>query len=621
MISALIAAALLLPPTDTLPASRVSARLSVSPPSSSAGAEELRRSLDLPSAVRQFGGVQIRDYGGVGGLKTINVRSLGSAHTAIFMDGVPIDNAQNMQVDLGRFYTDDLESAELYSGQKSTLVQTAREYGSASSLHLRSSLPQGRKFRFRLRGGAFGMVSPSGSIETRRGAFAARLRLGGEMAHGQYPFHVTDFRSTPEGYKGYDTALVRQNCDIRSFRASTHFWYLPRGGRWEASARWYDSGRGIPGPVYKQSGKYPLSDDRQYDRSLSLQLGGEQALGHGLSLLVRSRYSYDALDYIDVSELDPSVTAAWNYRLRSAYSAASLGWRAASWLHLNAALDFQADWLRCQFNAERQQLLVALSSAFILDPWRIQASVQWQGSSDGYSFLSPALILDWHPREDWEFGGLVKRSCRLPSFNDLYYTNVGARELRPENVWQGSAWWLWDRAYGPLRIRLREELYANRVLDKLIAVPNGSLFRWSMYNIGRVNIFGDDWEASALYTSGSWSTGATARYSFQWAREEGSAYQIPYSPLHSASFRLFAVYGAFRAELNAFVTGERLTAGSNRREYHLDPWSTLDATIGWKKGIVSVSLEGHNLLNRQYQIVKGYPMPGVNVMGTVAIEF
>ena len=612
MILSLISALLLTPP-DTLAPSSVTASRNVSPPVESVSGVVLRDSPSAADAIRDFSGIQLRDYGGVGGLKTVNVRSLGSAHTAIFLDGVPIDNAQNAQVDLGRIFTEDLETIELYAGQKSALVQTAREYGSASSLHLRSSLPEGRKFRIKVRGGAFGTVSPSGSLETRRGRFAARLRLGGDRAHGQYPFHWNDY--------GKDTLMNRQNCDIKAFHAGGHLWFLPKGGRYEAAVNWYDAGRGIPGPVFKQSGKYPMSDDRQYDRNLTVQLSGEQTFRYGLSLLVKARYSHDALDYLDVSELDPSVSAAWNYRLQSVYLAASLGWRALDWLHLNAAVDLQDDWLNCQFFAQRRQALGALSSAFIFDPWRIQTSVQYIHTSDGYDFLSPALVLDWHPREDWEFGFVGKRSCRLPSFNDLYYTNVGSRDLRPEKVWQVSAWWMWDRSFGPWHFRVREDLYFNHVQDKLIAVPNGSLFRWSMYNIGTVHVFGDEIEASAAYSGQLWQAGITARYSFNRAFDPSSPWQIPYIPLHSGSFNVFGTWKSFRADIRGQVTGIRYTAASSRPEAVIPAFTTWDMTLSWKAPFgLRLALELRNMFDCHYEIVQQYPMPGIHVMGSVSFE-
>ena len=55
----------------------------------------------VADALKYFSGVQIKDYGGLGGLKTINVRSMGAQHVGIYIDGIRITNAQNGTVDLG----------------------------------------------------------------------------------------------------------------------------------------------------------------------------------------------------------------------------------------------------------------------------------------------------------------------------------------------------------------------------------------------------------------------------------------------------------------------------------------------------------------------------------------
>lgn len=57
----------------------------------------------VADALRYFSGVQIKDYGGIGGLKTVNIRSMGSHHVGVFYDGIELGNAQNGVVDLGRF--------------------------------------------------------------------------------------------------------------------------------------------------------------------------------------------------------------------------------------------------------------------------------------------------------------------------------------------------------------------------------------------------------------------------------------------------------------------------------------------------------------------------------------
>ena len=62
----------------------------------------------IADALRYFSGVQLKDYGGIGGLKTINVRSMGSQHVGVFFDGIEIGNAKDGVVDLGRYSLDHL---------------------------------------------------------------------------------------------------------------------------------------------------------------------------------------------------------------------------------------------------------------------------------------------------------------------------------------------------------------------------------------------------------------------------------------------------------------------------------------------------------------------------------
>ena len=601
----------------------------MAPPAAAVGGPRLRAAASLPAAIREFSGLQLRDYGGAGGLKTINVRSLGSAHTAIFLDGVPIDNAQNAQVDLGRISTEGLEKVELFQGQRSQTLQTAREYGSASSLHLTSALPapEGRNgFRVRLRGGSMGTVSPSAAWESRWSpALSSRVQAGFTRAHGRYPFHVKDFRYTPEGYKGYDTVMVRQNCDLMEFRADAHLFYTPAGGRYDVRVSWYDSERGIPGPVYKQADQYPLSSDRQVDRDLTVQAGGTQILSPTLSLLAKARYARNELDYLDVSEIDPAVSAPWNYLQQSGYLSTGLSWKASDHWYFGGAVDGQYETLRARVDARRKTLFAAGSAAFADGPWKASAAVQYQASAGAgnYGFLSPSLLLDWAPDGCWEFGGLLKRSCRLPTFNDLYYSQVTVRKLEPEQVYQVAAHWTWTRRYPHWQFRFREELYFNYVRNKLIAVPNGSLFRWSMYNLGGVRIFGDEWDLTASWTAGKTTLGGTARYTYQWAKDTETGGQIPYIPLHSANFRVFWKQGNWDIDLQGFLTGERFTSSTNRDDFRVAPWTTWDATLAYSfpKNGLTLRLQFNNLLNANYEVIRQYPMPGFHVLGTLEYVF
>ncbi|MDE5736224.1 MAG: Plug domain-containing protein, partial [Bacteroidales bacterium] len=113
---------------------------------------ERLNSLSVADAIRFFSGVQVKDYGGVGGIKTINVRSMGTDQMGVYYNGIQLGNAQNGQVDLGKFSLENIDEISLYNGQKSDIFQSAREFGSSGSIYLNSRRPkfeEGRNFHLR----------------------------------------------------------------------------------------------------------------------------------------------------------------------------------------------------------------------------------------------------------------------------------------------------------------------------------------------------------------------------------------------------------------------------------------------------------------------------------------
>jgi outer membrane cobalamin receptor len=109
----------------------------------------------IADALKYFAGVQIKDYGGMGGLKTINVRSLGSQHVGVYIDGIRITNAQNGTVDLGKYSLSTLESVSLYNANKLEACQSASEYASGATVYMRTRRPTSDSISVMLRAGSF----------------------------------------------------------------------------------------------------------------------------------------------------------------------------------------------------------------------------------------------------------------------------------------------------------------------------------------------------------------------------------------------------------------------------------------------------------------------------------
>ena len=141
-------------------------------PSQKLSGKELQKlnSHSVADALRYFSGVQLKDYGGVGGIKTVNIRSMGTNHMGVFYDGIELSNAQNGQVDLGMYSLDNIEEISLYNGQKSEIFQSAKDFGAAGTLYLRSCRPKfedgkNTNLRATMKAGSFDVINPSALFE------------------------------------------------------------------------------------------------------------------------------------------------------------------------------------------------------------------------------------------------------------------------------------------------------------------------------------------------------------------------------------------------------------------------------------------------------------------------
>lgn len=615
--------------------------------------EDLERmsALNVADAVKYFSGIQLKDYGGVGGVKTLDIRSLGSNHLGVFYDGVPLGNAQNGQVDLGRYSLDNIESISLYNGQKSARLVTAKDLSAASALYLRSRRPSfagSRSFNLKatIRTGSFGLINPSINFDWKL-SNALSINASGEYtrANGRYPFRLRGY--FPDGSVAWDTTAVRRNGDVEALRAELSLFGRYMKGDYMAKMYFYDSERGIPGAIVNNVFK---SSQRQWDRNIFFQSSWQGDVSERISLMSNLKYSNDYMRY-----LNPDTTQRYTdnrFRQNELYLSAAAAFSLRRGWSANVAFDWQYNTLGSSMMnflfPRRHTIMGALSSKYGSGPLDLEAHLlfthiddtthpsapQSPGSnsrnavSGGVSALWAAL-----PGAGFRLRGFAKRSFRMPTFNDLYYTDIGNDRLNPEFVTQFDigcdeliyfSSTVWEYFRGKL------DLYHNRVKDKIIAVPKGnSQYRWMMMNIGRVRIYGVDLDMeTAMTPSPGLSAGMRLTYTFQRAmdysnpadcEDEYATFrgQIPYIPLHSATGGLFADWRGFSLNYSLMYVGHRWNSSSNVRRSYEPAWLTNDMTLSYRFQLrlfseLRVQLEINNLLDRQYEVIRNYPMPGRN---------
>ena len=598
--------------------------------------------LQVADVLRRFTGVQVKDYGGAGGLKTVNVRSLGSEHTGIFLDGIQVDNAQNMQVDLGRFSTDGIGLVSLFNGQKSRRLQTAKEYASGAAVHLESEIPalQDRSAgRLRLRGGSLGTFNPSLQLDRAMGPVTLRASAEYLQSDGKYRFPC------------FDTTLVRENGDIRSLRLETLLFGKMSRGDWRLRLYGYGSERGFPGPVIRRALGFPFSAERQDDRDFFVQGGWNRDWTDRYSTALRFKYSYDYTHYDTHPEKNPmALPYDLHYRQRSGYFSLAQSFVMSDPWSVDLSTDLQRNALDSDagqsVTPRRTVFTGALATRVAWERFRAAVHLVYLGAWDTYDTPQaggwsredsyrdawmPSLSLFYSPLKWLELDAFAKRSYRLPSFNDLYYTQMGNSGLVPESASQTGIDLRAHGSRGPWNWEFRLSPYYNRVDDKIVAIPTSSQFRWMMLNIGRVDVTGLDAKADAIFTLDNWTVDLTLRYAYQEALDHSEAgsrtwgNQIPYIPLHSGGAEFAAAWKDWSFTWDTTVTGGRWSRTANIPDYYIAPWSASDASVFRKFAMpalrgrekvpeLTLGLNLNNIFNQSYEIVQGYPMPGLNLM-------
>lgn len=593
--------------------------------------------------IRKFTGVQLKDYGGVGGLKTINVRSLGSEHVGIFLDGIQIDNAQNMQVDLGRFSAEGLSAVSLYNGQKTKRLQTAKEYASGAAIHLETERPlslKGHAGRAKLKAGSFATINPSIQWDKYLGKVSIRASAEFLTSNGKYK------------YPCFDTTLVRENGDIKSLRLESMLWgdspIKESLGRWQLHLYSYGSERGFPGPVIRRAMGFPFSAERQADQDLFLQGNWHQDWTERYSMAIRFKYANNYTHYNTHPEKNPmALPYDLHYRQQSVYLSIAQSYIIFSPWSVDFSNDFQHNALDSdvgQFVTPRRiSYTGALATRVAWNKFRAAAHLVYMGAWDEFDTPNaggwtrdnmyrdawmPSLSLYYAPAKWIEMDTFVKRSYRLPSFNDLYYTLMGNSNLVPESAFQFGADFRFHHSFKGWSGELRFSPYYNQVDNKIVAIPTSSQFRWTMLNIGKVDIAGLDAKADITYQNNELLLNLLLRYTFQQALDHSSedsqtwGNQIPYIPRHSGGVDFTAKWKDWAFNWNTILTGGRWSRTANIADYYIKPWTTTDLSFSKSfafkdKQVLKATVNCNNLFNQHYQIVQGYPMPGTNLMATI----
>ena len=615
---------------------------------------------ELSEAARLFSGVTVKDYGGIGGLKTVSIRSLGSQHTAVSYDGVAISDAQSGQVDISRFTLDNIEMVSLTTGLSDDIFQTARLFASAGALKIKTQKPlfegdEACHVTAKLKGGSFGLINPVLSYSRRlQSRWSASVYADYLSANGQYPYTLVNGT--------IKTRERRMNSDIESIRLEGNAYgeFGSKGGNIETKMYAFHSERGLPGSVNFYNKK---TTERLWNDSRFLQARFMNRLSELLTVQAVAKYTYAYSRYKDVSDNYAAGYQEDRNTQHEYYGSAGILIAPSSHpkgedaipissdlnridgLSASLTTDYAFTQLRSNFlhavQPRRSMSLTVFAMQYQVKSFTATGSLLGTYISDKVQngdrpadrkHVSPAVAFSWRPFNNnaLRVRASYKDVFRVPTFTDLYYLRFGNTSLKPEKAKQWNAGLTWSGTVDAVirYLSITADGYYNRVEDKIVALP--TMYIWRMMNFGEVEIKGADVNFSMeIPLSSSLNIVLSGNYTFQHAIDmsnpEAKNYknQIPYTPRHAGAGSATIETPWITASYWLTAVGDRYALPQNTKTNRINPYAeqtiSLNKAFEWR--FLSWRLQGEiiNLADVQYEVIQFYPMPGRSWRASVTI--
>ncbi len=603
----------------------------------------------VADALKYFAGVQIKDYGGLGGLKTINVRSMGAQHVGVYVDGIRVTNAQNGTVDLGKFSLSSMESVQLYNANKLDNCQSASEYASGATVYLRTRRPTNDSVTVQLRRASFSTwmakANAQFSVHNSHSPFFNGWSgfVDGEWTktRGDYPFR---YNSEYE-----DTVGRRANSDIRYGRIEGA---LFKGG-FSSHIYYYDSERGCPGGIVRRLSDKYVNVGREWDRDFFVQASYQREFAGHHRVKANAKYTNEYLRYCtDYPENQNTARVNNHYRQEDGYGALCYGYTPWPWLSLSTSYDVRYSKLRADlkrfnnvFRLDQKEVVAAQmnlagvqAAASMLHQHLHDFTFVHAGAADPLDRWTPAFSVAY-TLYGVTLRAWYKKIFRAPTLNDLYYTQVGNRNLKPEYTKQWNVGVEWHSslptAHSSLLTSIQADAYQNKIENRIVCLPMKGTYTWTMLNYGYTFCRGLNATATGRYQTRDWQLSLMS--SLTWQKDldrtdpdNEDTYDKPicYSP--ELSYTLTGIVGWRNVQLTTSYmhVGERTWSYADPDDV-LTPYNNIDMKLSYTLSPLTsrlspltsagLCLEVCDVLDEQYEHIPRYPMPGRNYRLTLSI--
>ncbi len=565
--------------------------------------------------------MQIKDYGGLGGIKSVSLRGSNAEQVLVLLDGQRLNNPQNGQVDFSTLSAAGLDRIEIVHGGNSALYGADAVGGVINLITRQDSEKPGMSGSFSTMLGSFNSRSNEGLLQYQRNKFYAALTYHDLHSSGDYSY--ADLSGQQQKRDNND--LFSQDLFARIKFDFGNLWYQQK---LNLSYKFYYTERGSPGPL-----SFPSQTSRLYNRTDQINALYSRKIFNPLTELQLQGYAhfgwnrYSSDDY-SLPDENRSHNGSYGLeaQIKTIPSAAQqrifgLGTR-YDWL---TGSDFLTDHRRILYYLFIQdEIEYSFKRPSAIKSVLIIPALRFDSYSDFGSHFSPKIGTVFNFGTTWNIAikGNAGFIYRAPIFNELYWPeddwSKGNPELKPESGYD------WD-----MGLRLRPSLPVESVLDiTYFQIRMNDLIAWQFQdqkyapqNIDRTLSRGIELNTELQPVKDV--IAVNYNYTYLSAINMKTDKTLNYRPRHTGNVSLLFSWGGAKLELQSQSVSHRYTDAANTQK--LDPYTIYNIIFSAHRIMGPVepklSLQINNLQDRQYQIIQDYPLPGREVRVNLGVAF
>jgi outer membrane cobalamin receptor len=245
---------------------------------------------------------------------------------------------------------------------------------------------------------------------------------------------------------------------------------------------------------------------------------------------------------------------------------------------------------------------------------RVIPGIRGNHNSKYGDVFTPSIAAIYNINDNLKVSGNTGRVWRAPTFIDLYYPGYSNPDLKPEEGISSD----FGIEYTKGNARVSATGYYITTDDLIVALQN----------VGKTRQYGVEVEAGYIFSS---KIQNKINYTYLNAKnitDSNNEKVLKYSPEHSINYTV-NVKPIDKLNFNATASYKSKYEGNHYDssifatvDTVMDGFFTLDLSASYKlNDRFSFWMKGFNITNADYQIIDGYPMPGITVYAGVNFKF